>query len=69
MGNHPNRSRIKDWPAHLRAFRVRHNLTQAQLADRLMVSARLVENWEADVNSPPAYLKIALQALEDRLGA
>jgi transcriptional regulator with XRE-family HTH domain len=67
MGNHPNRNKIRDWPGFLREFRARHGLTQEALADKLMVSKRNVENWEAAVNTPPPYLKITLQALEDNL--
>ena len=69
MGNHPRRAMVKDWPAYLRTFRAKHDLTQAGLADGLMVSRRLVENWESGLNSPPAYLKIALQSLGQKLCA
>jgi transcriptional regulator with XRE-family HTH domain len=67
MGNHPNRNKVHDWPEFLRGFRARHELTQKQLADHLMVSARNVENWEAGINVPPAFLKITLQALASQL--
>lgn len=67
MTSHPNRSKVRDWPGHLRAFRASHDLTQRELADKLMVSQRLVENWEGGVNVPPPYLKIALQELERKL--
>lgn len=60
MGNHPNRAKIKHWSEHLKRFRSTHNLSQKQLADALMVSVRLVENWEENINRPPAYLKHAL---------
>ena len=67
MTSHPNRGKIRNWPEHLRAFRSRHALSQKQLADKLMISARLIENWEAEINSPPPYLKMALTKLEAEL--
>lgn len=64
MGNHPNRQKVKDWARYLKEYRARLNLTQASLADRLAVSKRLIENWEAGENTPPAYLKNALRDIE-----
>lgn len=64
MGNHPNRTKVIDWPGFLREFRLRHNLTQKALADKLQISARNVENWESGFSKPPAYLKRALLNLE-----
>lgn len=61
MTNHPNRSKIKDWPEHLKAFRASHGLTQVKLADLLQVSKRAVEEWEAGNNNPAPYLKAALK--------
>jgi ribosome-binding protein aMBF1 (putative translation factor) len=66
MANHPRRAIVKDWPKYLRDFRDKHGLSQKELADKLMVSHRLVENWEGAVNTPPPYLKIALNELEDQ---
>lgn len=37
----------EDYPAWLRASRVAANLSQAELAERLGVSARAVQTWEA----------------------
>lgn len=62
--SHPNRSKIRDWPAYLLAFRASHNLTQAKLADALMISKRNVENWEAGLREPPAFLKLALEQID-----
>jgi transcriptional regulator with XRE-family HTH domain len=67
MGNHPNRTKINDWPEFLRAFRAGHGLTQKELADKLQISARNVENWELGFSKPPAYLKRALLDLEQFL--
>lgn len=68
MPNHPNRNKIRDWPNTLRGFRVKNSLTQKKLAALLQTSLRNVENWEAGVNRPPAYLKKALDAVQDGLG-
>lgn len=65
MVNHPNRNKIKNWPRYLKEFRASNNLTQKQLADRLQTSLRNVENWEAGLYSPPAYLKKALQTIKN----
>lgn len=62
--NHPRRSIIKDWKKYLLEYRIRHNLTQKELADKLQISVRVVENWELGRNKPPAYLKKALTQLE-----
>jgi transcriptional regulator with XRE-family HTH domain len=62
--NHPNRSRVTDWPAYLKRFRERHNLTQEQLADKLPTSVRRIEAFEQGESVPPQYLKRALRDLE-----
>lgn len=67
MPNYPNRNKIRDWPNTLREFRVKNSLTQKKLAALLQTSLRNVENWEAGVNRPPAYLKKALDAVQDGL--
>lgn len=64
MANHPRRNIIKNWPKFLREYRAKNMLTQKMLADHLQVSHRLVENWEAGTNKPPAYLRKALEQLE-----
>lgn len=48
-----------DWTA----FRDRFSVTQAGLAVALGVSQRGVEEWERGTRTPPAYLRLALQAL------
>lgn len=67
MTSHPRRNQIKDWPAHLKQFRMRHGLTQKKLADLLAVSARVVQGWEFGDRSPPPYLKRALTQLDSDL--
>lgn len=67
MSNHPNRSKINNWPKYLKAFRKEYNLTQKRLADRLQISSRTVENWEMGINPPPPYLEKALRQLECEL--
>ncbi len=67
MGNHPNRSKVTNWPEYLRRFRQQYHMTQKQLADKLMISARTVENWEGGGGDneprrePAPYLKLALK--------
>lgn len=61
--NHPNRSKIANWPKFLKDFRARHKMTQKQLANMLQISLRNIENWEIGISNPPAYLKKALTQL------
>jgi DNA-binding transcriptional regulator YiaG len=65
--NHPNRSKVKDWPAHLRAFREKHGLNQRHLADMLPTSITNVANWEQGISTPPAMLKRALRDIAGEL--
>ena len=65
--NHPNRSKVKDWPAHIKAFRERHGLTQRQLAEKLPAAITSVEDWERGKYKPSAYLKRALRDLAREL--
>ena len=67
MTNHPNRSKARDWPAFLLAFRVKRNLSQAQLADLLMEPKRAIENWEQGIGRPRNSLKLALERVEQKL--
>jgi transcriptional regulator with XRE-family HTH domain len=64
MTNHPHRSRVSDWPAYLKRFRDRHNLTQQQLADKLPTNIRRIEAFEQGESVPPQYLKRALRDIE-----
>lgn len=48
----------------IRAFRGRLGLSQAKLAAVLGVSTRAVEEWEAGRSAPFAYLRLALERLE-----
>lgn len=67
MANHPNRSKVRDWPEHLKAFRSKHGLTQQQLADKLPCKVRFIEDVEQGQYPPPAYLKRALRDLAREL--
>ena len=67
MTNHPNRSRVSDWPSYLRRFRERHNLTQEQLADKLPTSVRRIEAFEQGESVPPQFLKRALRDLAQEI--
>ncbi len=58
---------IKDWPEKVRAFRERHAITQAELAQKLGVSKRCVEQWEGGQRKPMFYLILALYWLDHRL--
>ena len=52
MTNHPNRSKITDWPAYLRGFRKEHGLTHPELAELLPTGTtareRTIQDWEKD---------------------
>jgi DNA-binding transcriptional regulator YiaG len=52
-------------PAQIKAYRKKCTVTQAGLAERLGVSRRTVEEWEAGRNPPPLMLTFALQGLAD----
>ena len=47
-------------PDDLRAYRERHNLSQAELAGRLGVATTTVSRWESGYGRPPPYLTAAL---------
>lgn len=65
--NHPNRSKVNDWPRYLKEFRASHCFTQRQLANHLQTSLRNVENWEGGLTKPPAFLKKALSDIAKSL--
>ncbi len=67
MKNHPNRSRVKDWPAYIRRFRERHGLTQKRLSEALGIPVRAVEGWEQAEFKPPPYLELALAQIAAKL--
>lgn len=51
--------------AEIRTWRKRHGVSQAQLADLLGVTTRMVQYWEApnSIHYPPNMLYLALQGL------
>lgn len=55
-------------PAEIVAFRRRRRWTQEALSQALGVSKRAVEQWEAGRNPAPAYLRLALAALQAGAG-
>lgn len=62
--NHPRRI---NWPKYLVDYRRIHDLTQHQLADNLGISGRTVEGWEQGITRPPAYLRLALELLAQKI--
>jgi len=67
LANHPNRSKVRDWPEYVKRFRERHSLSQVQLADKLRVDETTVQRWEAGERNPAPYLKRALRDLAREL--
>ncbi len=67
MTNHPNRSKVKDWPEYVKRFREKHKLTQVSLASSLKVEETTVQRWERGDRMPPQYLRRALRDLEREL--
>ena len=49
----------------LLAVRTRHDWSQRQLAEALLVSRRTVIRWESGEHEPPPYLLAALRELLD----
>lgn len=54
-------------PGSIREFRARLGLSRAELARRLPVAYRTLEDWEAGRAAPPDYLARALRDLEREL--
>ena len=54
-------------PVEIRDWRVRHGLTQEQLAELLGVQRYSVQRWEWDQRTPPYMLTLALERLHDLL--
>ncbi len=67
MANHPNRSRVPDWPEYVKRLRERHALSQVQLAGELKVEETTVQRWWAGERTPAPYLKRALRDLAREL--
>jgi DNA-binding transcriptional regulator YiaG len=53
-------------PAELKTLRRALALSQAALAKRLGVQPGAVVRWETGVRSPPPYLRLALERLQDQ---
>lgn len=56
-----------DWPAILRAFRVKHRLSQDAFAKHLKCDKRTVQHWEAGHRTPISFLSLALDGLVIKL--
>lgn len=54
---------MHDWPGFVRHYRLRHALTQEQLAALLRVSQRTVSRWERGEDSPSLALQKRLRDL------
>ena len=48
----------------LRNWRIKYDLSQAELAELLGVTAKAISNWEVGLRKPPAFLSLALMFLE-----
>jgi DNA-binding transcriptional regulator YiaG len=56
-------------PEHLRTWRVAHHLSQNQLADHLHVHVLTIKRWEGGHRAAPHYLRLALERLDELIGA
>ena len=54
-------------PDEIRTWRKKHNLSQEKLARLLDMSTAAVVAWEGGTRRPPGILKLALEALENKL--
>jgi DNA-binding transcriptional regulator YiaG len=52
----------------VRLWRIRQGLTQQELANLLGVQVLAVARWEAGTRRPPAYLRLALERIVQKLG-
>ena len=50
----------------LRAWRIKHDLSQAELAELLGVSQRAISHWESEQRPIPLYIPILLEYLEEK---
>lgn len=51
----------------VRSWRLKHGLSQAQLAGRLGVNVFTLQRWEYGSSDPPAFLQLALERLDQIL--
>ena len=54
-------------PEELRAWRLKHNLTQQELGWLLGLSREAISNWERGTRTIPPYLSLVLDVLEKHL--
>ena len=55
--------------SQIREWRWAHHLSQPQLAAHLNVTVLTIRRWEADYQSPPGFLRLALERLDQLLVA
>lgn len=53
--------------ADLRMWRLDHGLTQAELADRLLIAVLTIKRWEGGTSGIPTFLRLALAELDRQL--
>ena len=51
----------------LKKFRVKHNLSQKELADKLKVATNTIWRWENNDRKIPEFLDLALETIERRI--
>jgi DNA-binding transcriptional regulator YiaG len=54
-------------PEQLRVWRWEHHLSQQALADFLHVTVLTVKRWESGGRTPPEYLSLALERIDQLL--
>ena len=54
-------------PEQVRLWRWEHHLTQEQLAQHLHVHVFTIKRWESGHHTPPTFLRLALERLEQLL--
>ena len=63
----PRMSLTPPTAVELKTFRSSTGLSQSELANELGVSKRAIEEWEAGRRTPPAFLRLALAAVNAQL--
>ena len=52
----------------IREARIKAGLTQQEMSDRFGIPKRTIENWEAEVRTPPGYVEALVVAELERIG-
>lgn len=53
----------------IREARLHAGLTQQQMSDLFQIPKRTIENWEAEVRNPPAYVEALIVEKLERIAA